>query len=67
MVWDGNERRDFNWREVTDHMAETNIKLKSLIDKVSIQNGRVSKLENWRWFVMGVCAVITLLISVIKR
>jgi hypothetical protein len=65
--WDGEDRRSVNWREITDHMATTNIILSQLVEKVGKQNGRILKLENWRWFVIGACAVVTVLIDIVIR
>lgn len=45
-----------------------------LVERVGIQNGRVSKLENWRSYVFGsmgalggVCTVVALLIGWVKH
>lgn len=65
--WNGEERRNVDWREVTDHMATVNVTLQQLVEKVGKQNGRIAKLENWRWFVLGGCAVIVGLVDIIVR
>ena len=39
--------------------------LKQLNEKVKIQNGRIGKLENWRWFVLGGCAVVIFILEII--
>ena len=41
--------------------------LRELNDKVKIQNGRIGKLENWRWFVLGCTAVIVILINLLCK
>lgn len=37
--------------------------LRELNEKVKIQNGRIGKLENWRWFVVGCTAVAVIAIG----
>lgn len=40
--------------------------LRELTDKVKIQNGKVNRLENWRWYACGAVAVIVLLLTLHK-
>lgn len=62
--WAGSE---FGYKNGTEgnvyrHLNRINDSVKDLVKNVSIQNGRVGKLEKWQAFVMGVVAVICIFI-----
>lgn len=64
MQWDGQERRRYSLDAIgvkIDDIADDIVELKS---RVGIQNGRVTKLENWRWFIVGAFAVVGFIIKV---
>ena len=65
------ERRELN-NKIVDFMAraeERDIAMHNdiiaLNTKVSIQNGRVFKLERWQWMIIGGGCVITVLITIL--
>ena len=48
-------------------MAITNQTLKELVEKVSTQNGRIGKLENLKFSVIGGGAIIVFIIDFITK
>jgi len=52
----------YNKREIDEFHDHINENLKEIKLQVTVTNGRLKKLENWRSFVVGGLSVITLLI-----
>lgn len=48
--------------ELKQTAKDTHDKVDALNIKVGIQNGRVGRLENWKSFVLGMGAILTLLV-----
>lgn len=53
--------------ELKIHIENIHKTMAELNDKVKIQNGRIGKLENWRWFVLGCSAVIVILLQFVIK
>lgn len=48
--------------EEQTYRDSVNDKLTLILEQVKRTNGRVSSLENWKWFVVGFCACVTTLL-----
>ena len=53
---------DYTKRELDSHFEGINGKLDLVIAQVQKTNGRVSSLENWKWFISGGLAILSILI-----
>ena len=47
-------------REIREFFADIKKDLSDIKSQVTRTNGRVSSLENWRWFIMGGLAIISI-------
>ena len=54
------KERERHHRELLDSIENLN---KSLNDKLSQQDKRIQSLENWRWYILGIGAVILFIIN----
>lgn len=52
----------YTTRELEAHFGDVKESLTRIEQQVIKTNGRVSSLENWRWFVTGGLAVISILV-----
>lgn len=52
----------FKNREIIEFFNDTKNSLIRIETQVRTTNGRVSRLENWRWFISGGLAVIALIL-----
>ncbi len=52
--------RDRRHKEVLDAINKSNQKLS---DKLDHQDKRINSLENWRWYILGIGAVIIFILS----
>ena len=48
--------------EEQTYRRNTEEKLDAILDQVRRTNGRVGRLENWRWMITGAIAVLTALV-----
>ena len=58
----GNNNDEYSNREIDTMFGELQSDVKEILAQVRRTNGRVSSLENWRWFITGGVAVISIII-----
>lgn len=49
-------------REIREMFGEMKLDLTEIKAQTKLTNGRVSKLENWRWFITGATTMITIVV-----
>ena len=54
--------QEYSKREIDTFMKEIQDTLNLILGQTSKTNGRVGSLENWRWFITGGLAIISVLI-----
>lgn len=52
----------FKNREILEMVTDVRGSLQRIEVQTSVTNGRVSKLENWRWFITGGMTIITVVV-----
>ena len=53
---------EYSKRELDGHFNEIKASLKEIQTQVTRTNGRVSNLENWRWFITGGIAILSVMV-----
>jgi len=56
-----NEQRDVRHKEIMDAMKSMN---ENFDKKFEDQNQRISKLENWKWYVLGAVALVAFILTI---
>lgn len=54
------KERERRHRELLDSIEKLN---KNMSEKIEKQNERISSLENWRWYILGIGAVVVFLLN----
>ncbi len=50
------------FEKMDNHHSAMEKQMDSIENQVKLTNGRVNKLENWRWFIMGGLGILSLLL-----
>lgn len=56
------EQKPYENREIDQMFTEVHAKLDAILMQTQKTNGRVGSLENWKWFITGGLAIITVII-----